>query len=125
MEVDILGTKDFRATNILSAVGVDVYVNRSIQSYQNSVKFNSWYSCGFQSYLIPGRRYVFRSFLEPPNSCQQWELIFLLTLVFRATKILSTLRAPIQVVFRVTEHMENAMLPVAFWIYQKPVNNRS
>ena len=62
------------------------------------------------------------TFPIPVNS---GSLIFLLTVPFRATKILSTLRVGISVAFRVTERMEDAMLLEAFWNYQKPVNSGS
>ena len=57
-ELTFLSTVAFGATKILSAVGVDIPVDRSVQSYQNLVNFNSWHSCSFQSYLTPGRRYA-------------------------------------------------------------------
>ena len=43
-----------------------------------------------------------RSFVELTKSCQQWELSFLSTKAYRATKILLLLRANISVTFRVT-----------------------
>ena len=58
-----LTTVDFRATKILSTMGVDIPVDRSVRSYQNFVNFKSWHSYSF--YLIPGRCYA---------SCQLFEL---------------------------------------------------
>ena len=60
----ILSTIAFRATKILSIVGVDIPVNCSFQDYQNPDNFISWYSCSFHSYQKPGRHYVSRQLLE-------------------------------------------------------------
>ena len=68
-----------RATKILSKVGADIPIDSSFQSCQNSVSRGRWHSCGLW-------------LSEPPKSCQQWELTFLSTVVFRATKSLSTLK---------------------------------
>ena len=56
-ELILLSTAAFRATKILSTVGVDIPLDRSFQSYQNPDNFKSWHSCNFQSYQKPGRRY--------------------------------------------------------------------
>ena len=91
-----------------------ISVGLSLQSYQNPVNLKSWHSCSFQNYLPPERQYAsrqgdkrsFRSYQnsanswswhscrlqisELPKSCQWWELTFLSTIAFRATKLLST-----------------------------------
>ena len=72
-ELTFLSTVAFRASKILSTVGMDILVGRRVQSYQNSVNFKTWHSCRFQSYLTSGRRYA---------SHQQSELT---TVAFRAT----------------------------------------
>ena len=50
----------FRATKILSTVGVDVPTNRGFHSYH-------WHSCSFQRYLTPGRHYASRQPLDLRN----------------------------------------------------------
>ena len=55
-----LTTQFFRATKILSTVGVDIPADRSFHSYQNPDNFKSWRSCSFQSYPTPGRHYASR-----------------------------------------------------------------
>ena len=42
------------------------------------------------------------SFSELPKSCQQWEVTFLSTVTFRASKIPTTLGADVPVAFRAT-----------------------
>ena len=76
LELTFLSTMVFRVAKILSTVGVDISVDRSFQSYQNSDNFKSWRSCSFQSYQ---------------------KLTFLSTVAFRTTKILSTVGADIPV----------------------------
>ena len=73
-------TMAFRATRILSTVGVGILVERSLQSYQ--------------------------------KSCKQWELTFLSTVAFRATKTSTTLRADVPVAFRTIKNLEDTMPPV-------------
>ena len=60
-----------------------------------------------------------RSFSELPKSCQQWELTFLCTVAFGATKIPATLRADVPVAFRATENLEETMLPVIYLSWQR------
>ena len=50
----------FRATKILTTVGVNIPVDRSFQSYQNTINFKNWYFYSFQSYLTRGRHYALR-----------------------------------------------------------------
>ena len=95
-----LKTVDFTATKILSILGVDFPVYRSIQNYQNPVNFKSWHSRSFQSYLTPESGYASRQLLE------------LTTIAFRAIKILSTVGVDIPVSF-------------SFQSYQNPVNFKS
>ena len=97
-------TVALRATRIMSRVGVDIPVNHSFQSYQNPVYFKSWHSCSFQSYqhledtmLYVNYNSCKRSFSELPKSYQQWELKFLSTIAFRATKVLLTIGVEISV----------------------------
>ena len=45
----------FRATRILSTVGVYILVNRSLQSYQNPDNSKSSHSCSYQSYQKSGK----------------------------------------------------------------------
>ena len=56
------------------------------------------------------------SCLELPKFYQQWELTFLPTVTFRATKIVITLRADAPVAFRATKNLEGTMLPVNYQI---------
>ena len=94
-------------------------VNDGFQSCQNPINFKSGHSCSFQIYQTPGRRYASRQLLELTNvafrdtktlSAVGADVPFALR--FRASKILSTLRADILVAFRATKHLEDAMLPV-------------
>ena len=55
------------------------------------------------------------SFLKLPKSCQQWELTFLLTVVFGATNILLNLGTDIPLASRVIEHQQDT---VVFLNYQ-------
>ena len=113
------GTTTFFTTKILPRVGFDIPVNDSFQSCQNPINFKSGHSCSFQIYQTPGRRYASRQLLELTNvafrdtktlSAVGADVPFALR--FRASKILSTLRADILVAFRATKHLEDAMLPV-------------
>ena len=54
-----------------------------------------------------------------PKSCQQWKLLFLPTVAFRATKIPTTLTADVPVVFRATKDLLHAMLPFNYWSCQR------
>ena len=49
------------------------------------------------------------------ESYQQWELTFLSTVAYRATKILITLRVDNPVAFRATRNLEDTMLPINYW----------
>ena len=51
-------------------------------------------------FLLPTSNESNLIYLKLPKSCQQCELTFLSTVAFKATKILSTLRADICVAFR-------------------------
>ena len=109
-------------------MGVDIPVNNSFQSYANHDNLTSQRACSFQSYQTLGRHYAscqlsklttlcFRAtiaFTELPKSCQQWELTSLLIVVFRATKIPTTLRADFPVAFRATKNLQETMLLVKF-----------
>ena len=69
-----LTTKLFGSIKILSAVGVDIRVDRSFNSYQNPDNFKSWRSCSLQRYLTPGRHYasrqrIFQSYLKIETLC--------------------------------------------------------
>ena len=81
-----LSTLAFRATKILSTVGVHISVTCSFKSYQNYVNSGSWHCCRL-------------SLSEPPKSFQQRELVFLSTVAFRGIKIKSTVRVDISVDF--------------------------
>ena len=48
------------------------------------------------------------------TSCQQWDLTFLSTVAFRATKIPTTLRVDVPVVIRTTKSLEDTMLPINY-----------
>ena len=63
-ELTFLLTAAFRATKILSAVGVNIPLDRSFQSYQNPDNFKSWRSCSFQSYQKSRRHYASRQLSE-------------------------------------------------------------
>ena len=58
------------------------------------------------------------SFPKLPKSCQQWELTFVSAVAFRATKILTTLRADVPVAIRATKNLEGAMLPANYRNWQ-------
>ena len=79
-------------------IGVD---NVAFRSYQNAVNSGSWHSCRLQ-------------FSQLPKSCQQWEVTFLSTVAFRATKIPTTLRADVPVAARATKNLEDTVLPVNY-----------
>ena len=80
-------------------MGFDIAVDGNFQSYQNTDNFKKWraiknledamLTLNYQSWQ--------RSLSELPKSCQQWELIFLSTVAFRATKILSMVEVDILV----------------------------
>ena len=86
-----------------STIGVE---NVAFPSYQNPVNTGSWLSC----WLQPS---------ELLKSCQQWELTFLSTVAFRATKIPTTLKADVPVAFRATKNLEDTMLPVNYRSWQR------
>ena len=55
------------------------------------------------------------SYLSPLlESCQQWKLTFLLTVAFRATKLLTTLTVDVPVAIRATKNLEDTMLPINY-----------
>ena len=130
-ELTFLSTVAFRTTKILSTVGVDILFDRSFQSYKNTDNFKSWHSCSFQSYQKPGRHYASRqlselkrSFSELPNSCQQWELAFPLTVASRAIKFMPTVRVdiPADRSFQNYQNPDNfkSRCSCSFQSYQKP-----
>ena len=61
-----------------SAVGVDIPVKRSIQSYQSPVNFKSWHYCNLHNQLAPLRRFAYNQLPE------------FTTVAFRATKKMKT-----------------------------------
>ena len=103
LEFTFLSIIAYGATKILSTVGVDILIDRSFHSYENTDNFKSWRSCSYQSYQKSGRHYT---------SHQLSELTFLSTIAFRATKILSTVGVDIPV-----NH--------SFQSYQSPDNFKS
>ena len=93
-------------------MGVDVPVDGNFQSYQNTDNFKNWRATKNLEDTIKAIRATKnledtmltlsyqswqRSLSEQPKSCQQWELTFLSTVAFRATKILSTVEVDILV----------------------------
>ena len=60
-----------------------------------------------------------RNFLELPKFCQQWELTFLLTVAFRATKFPTTLTVEVPVAFRATKNLEDIMPPANYESWQQ------
>ena len=74
-------TVTFRVTK----VSVGIPVDYRFWSYQNSLYFKSWYSCSFQRYLTPGRRYASSQLLE------------LTDVAFGAPKFLPTMEVDIPV----------------------------
>ena len=83
-----------RATKIPTTLRDDVLVairvTKNLEDTMLSVSYRSWQ----------------RSFSKIPKPCQQWELTFLSTVVFRATKILRTLRVDVPVAIRATKNLE-------------------
>ena len=86
-----------------------------------------------KSALLPVNYWSWKMQLsELQMSCQQWELTFLSTVAFSATKILLTVgddipvdrgfqghqNANIPVAFRATYHLEDNMLPVKYQSWQ-------
>ena len=92
-------TVAFRATKIPTNLRVDVPVAiRAAKNLENTmlpVNYRSWQ----------------RSFLKLLKTCQQWQLTFLSTVAFWATKIPTTFRAEFPVAFRATLNLEGTMLP--------------
>ena len=93
-------------------MGVDIAVDGNFQSYQNTDNFKKWRAIKNLEDTIKAIRATKnledtmltlnyqscqRSLSELPKSCQQWELTFLSTVAFRATKILSTVEVDILV----------------------------
>ena len=76
-------TVAFRATKISTTLRVNIPVakraTKNLEDTMLSLNYRSWQ----------------RSFSKLPNSCQQWELTFLSTVAFRATKILTILWADV------------------------------
>ena len=82
---------------------------RSFQSYQNSTTLRDDVSevirvtKNLEGTMLPVNYWSWqRSFSELPKTCQQWELTFLLTVAFWATKMPTTFRAEFPVAFRAT-----------------------
>ena len=57
---------------ILSTVGVDIFVDCSLQTYQNPDNFKSWRSCSYQSYQKSGRHYASHQLSELTNNVAFW-----------------------------------------------------
>ena len=103
-------------TTLRDDVPVAIRVTKNLEDTMLSVSYRSWQ----------------RSFSKITKPCQQWELTFLSTVVFRATKILRTLRVDVPVAIRATKNLEDTMLPVnyqswqrSFQSYQNSINSRS
>ena len=96
LELTLLSTIAVGTIKILSTVGGHNSVDRSLQSYQNPIRFRS--SCIFYSYVRPGRHYASRQLSE------------FTTVAFRAAKIRSTKGVDIPVDY-------------SFQSYQNLVNN--
>ena len=111
-EVDILSTVAQRATKIPTTLRVNAPVaitaTKILEDTMLPINYRSWQ----------------RSFSELPKSCQQWELTFLSTIVFRATKILSTVGVDIFVdhSFQNSQNLDNikSWRSCSFQSYQKP-----
>ena len=123
-ELTFLLTIAFRTTKIPTTLRADVSVSiratKNLEDTMLPINYRSWQ----------------RSFLELPilstvevdipvdcsfksyKSCQQWELTFLSTVAFRATKILTTLRADVPVAFRTTKNLKDTVLPVNYRSWQ-------
>ena len=90
----------FRATKISATLRTDVPVvinaTKNLEDAMLPVKYWSWQ----------------HSFSELPKSYQQWELTFLPTVAFWATKIPTTLKADVPAAIRATKDLEDAMLHV-------------
>ena len=82
VRVDIPINHSFQRSKKFSSEGTDIAVDSSFQSNQKPVKSGSW-NC------------FWPQLLEPTNFRQKWELTFLPSTAFRASKILSTVRADI------------------------------
>ena len=63
-ELTFLSTITFGATKFFSAVGGDIPVDRSFQSYHNFDNFKNWCSCSYQSYQKLRRHYASRQLSE-------------------------------------------------------------
>ena len=78
--------------------------------------------CGFKSYKNPTKNETWRSFQlcfsKLRKLYQQWDLTILLTVAFRATKIVSNLRPDVPLAFGATQHLEGVMLPVRYSKWQ-------
>ena len=72
-----LSISAFRATKILSTVGLHILIDRSFQSYQNPVNFKSWNSCSFQNYLTIGKTLCFPSAIRVDRATLNLEDIML------------------------------------------------
>ena len=99
-ELTFLSTVTFRATKIPTTLRVDVpvaiRVTKNLEDTMLPVSYRSWQ----------------RSLTKLSKSCQQWELTFLSTVAFWATKIPTTFRAEFSVAFRATWNLEGILLPV-------------
>ena len=72
-----LSISAFRATKILSTVGLDIPIDRRFQSYQNPVDFKSWNPCSFQNYLTIGKTLCFPSAIRVDRATLNLEDIML------------------------------------------------
>ena len=67
----------FRATEILSTMGVDIPVNYSFQSYQNPVNSGSWYSRWLQLSELPKSCHLLEmTFLQLSEQSNTWKTLF-------------------------------------------------
>ena len=98
-ELTFLLTVDFRATKIPTTFRDDfpeaIAATKNLEGTMFPLNYRSWQS----------------SFSELPKTCQQWELTFLSTVAFWATKLLTTFRVEFLVVFRATLNLEGTTLP--------------
>ena len=109
-ELIFLSTAIFRATKIPTTLRVDapVAIRATKNLEETMVPVN--YQSNYHSWQ--------RSFSKQPKSCQQWELTFLSTVAFRATKIRTTLRADVPVAIRDTKKLEDTILPINYRSWQ-------
>ena len=108
--IDIPVQFSFPSYKVMSTVGVDILVNRGFQSYQTLENFKSWSFCSFKSYQKPERHYASRQLSE------------LTTLLFRAIKILSTVRfdIPIDCKFQSYQNFKSYLTPGRHYASSQP-----